>query len=261
MFHGVIGIPRKNLNPKDELLTFFAQVAARIADVAMNGHGVRPPAICEPVSRLVEQWARSTEAIQRMNKRSFTARRLVGVVCAIASSGVLGSEARASGYLPCTGPVPLRFESEKPPPKPLALPVLIMDEPPPAPPDNETPAPAISEDVTSAPVPEAPPSPTSAAAESPAPDSAAALLGQLYGGDGSNPFAIPAAQIPAQSVAEAPASNLLVVTPQMLVDYFKAKPVAGAASNTTSVAVFAPVGFTPPAPVGLPSSQATYRSQ
>ncbi len=196
-----------------------------------------------------------------MNKRSFTARRLVGVVCAIAGCGMLGLEAVASGYLPCTGPVPLRFESEKPPSKPLTLPALVMEDPPPAPPESETPAPVIPEDVAPAPVPEAVPGSASVAAESPPTDSAAALLGQLYGGDGSNPYTIPAAQIPAQSVAEATASNLLVVTPQMLVDYFKAKPAAGAASNTTSVAVFAPVGFTPPAPISLPTSQATYRSQ
>ncbi len=56
MFHVIIGIPRKNLNAKDELLMFSAQVAARTADVAMNGHGARPPAIWEPVNRLVRQW-------------------------------------------------------------------------------------------------------------------------------------------------------------------------------------------------------------
>jgi hypothetical protein len=55
-----------------------------------------------------------------------------------------------------------------------------------------------------------------------------------------------------------PANDLLVVTPEMLVDYFKP---GGDATNQTNVRVLAPVGFTPPPSAASPSSQAIYQSQ
>lgn len=198
-----------------------------------------------------------------MGKQSLNARRWLGAVCAGVCGGVLGLEALATGYLPSTGPVPLRFEMEKPPSKPLVWPALILDEPSPAVTTNEPPSdaasvpmPAVAE-TNAAPVPAA----AEVAPVTPAPDSAVALLDRLYGGDGANPHAIPAPQSPPEPGSEAPASNLLVVTPQMLVEYFKAGSAVGTSSNAPSTGVFAPVGFTPPAPVGLPSSQATYRTQ
>ena len=54
------------------------------------------------------------------------------------------------------------------------------------------------------------------------------------------------------------ADELLVVTPEMLVDYFKP---GSNAKNQTNVRVTTPVGFTPPPSAAEPSSQAIYRSQ
>ena len=57
-----------------------------------------------------------------------------------------------------------------------------------------------------------------------------------------------------------PANDLLVVTPEMLVDYFKPNPTSGTATNSVNVHVLAPVNFTPPASATTPSSQAIYLS-
>jgi hypothetical protein len=54
------------------------------------------------------------------------------------------------------------------------------------------------------------------------------------------------------------ANDLLVVTPEMLVDYFKP---GGNATNQPDSRVLAPVGFTPPPSVTSPSSQAIYISK
>jgi hypothetical protein len=53
------------------------------------------------------------------------------------------------------------------------------------------------------------------------------------------------------------ANDLLVVTPEMLVDYFKPNKNA---TNASDVRVLVPVNFTPPASVSIPSSQASYIS-
>jgi hypothetical protein len=55
-----------------------------------------------------------------------------------------------------------------------------------------------------------------------------------------------------------PANDLLVITPEMLVDYFKPNNTA---TNSNNVRVVAPVEFTPPATATMPSSQAIYQSQ
>jgi hypothetical protein len=57
------------------------------------------------------------------------------------------------------------------------------------------------------------------------------------------------------------ANELLVVTPEMLVDYFKPNSADGTATNSNTVRVLAPVNFTPPASASIPSSQAVYQSQ
>ena len=208
-----------------------------------------------------------------MGKQTFNARRLLGAAGAVVCCGLLGLEAGAAGYLPVTGPVPLRFETEKPPPKPLVLPGLVQDDPSAAKPADETPGqtavPQVPEAVTPAAEAETNAAPVTAttdvATAAPVADPAAGLLDQLYGGDGmgtyANPYAIPAPQASPKPSPEAPASNLLVVTPQMLAEYFRVNPVVGTSSNAPSPAVLVPVGFTPPTPIGLPSSQATYRSQ
>ena len=54
-----------------------------------------------------------------------------------------------------------------------------------------------------------------------------------------------------------PASDLLVVTPEMLFDYFRSVP---AGTNAANVMVLVPMDFTPAFPPGAPSSSATYRT-
>ena len=53
------------------------------------------------------------------------------------------------------------------------------------------------------------------------------------------------------------ANEMLVVTPEMLVDYFKPN---NNATNAANVHVLVPVNFTPPASASMPSSQAIYRN-
>ena len=55
-----------------------------------------------------------------------------------------------------------------------------------------------------------------------------------------------------------PANDLLIVTPDMLVGYFKPET---AGTNSVNTGPVAPVNFTPPSPGAIPSSQAVYRSQ
>jgi hypothetical protein len=56
------------------------------------------------------------------------------------------------------------------------------------------------------------------------------------------------------------ASNLLIVTPQMLADYFKAG-FDGAFKSSTNGFGGGDVFFNPPTPRVVPSSEATYRVQ
>ena len=53
--------------------------------------------------------------------------------------------------------------------------------------------------------------------------------------------------------AMVPASDLLVITPQMLVDYFKP---GQSPTNAANVSVLVPVGFTPAIPATTPASDA-----
>jgi hypothetical protein len=53
--------------------------------------------------------------------------------------------------------------------------------------------------------------------------------------------------------ATVPASDLLVITPQMLVDYFKP---GQSPTNAANVSVLVPVGFTPAIPATTPASDA-----
>ena len=68
------------------------------------------------------------------------------------------------------------------------------------------------------------------------------------------------APAPEPPVAPHPADNLLVITPQMLAEYFKPFP---GATNAGGVSVFLPVqvGFTPPTDKAPVASRATYKVQ
>jgi hypothetical protein len=153
----------------------------------------------------------------------------------VAGNGVVGTVARAEGYLSRTGPVPLRFTVEKPTSPPIELPPLAMEDP--------APAPTVETNT----VAEAPTSPDT---NQPEPDPA--TLAQ----PAPEQVGPPAPEV----AASAPASDMLVVTPQMLVEYFKP---GSASTNAANMPVYVPVGFTPPTAViaNRPSSQATYRTQ
>lgn len=73
------------------------------------------------------------------------------------------------------------------------------------------------------------------------------------------PGSAPSASTGATTNTVGPASEMLIVTPQMLVDFFK--PLPGL-SNAAPVRVIVPVdiGFQPPLVQPAPSSQAIYRS-
>jgi hypothetical protein len=55
--------------------------------------------------------------------------------------------------------------------------------------------------------------------------------------------------------APAPASDLLIITPQMLVDYFKP---GQSPTNAANASVLEPVGFTPAIPSAPPASDAAF---
>lgn len=199
--------------------------------------------------------------------RPFAAGTLGGVLCAAMLNVAAMTGAEASGYLARTGPVPLRF-GEPELARPLVLPPLVREAPVPtsasSPVHTQTIAtanPAVSPaGAPNPPVIEPSTTATTGFATPVAPDAGAVLLEQLYGAAPPTGLpAIPAPIEPAAPPAELPAetaSDMLVVTPQMLASYFK--PVRGV-TNAPGVAVFVPVGFTPPsAPAG---SQATYRIQ
>ena len=140
---------------------------------------------------------------------------------------------RGAAYLPLVGPPPMRFEKATESPKniawtpPASIPPPIIVEPTPPSvtttiPDNNTvsPPPVIEPANTAVPV---------------QPD---------------NSFT--------NSVVQARSANeMLVVTPEMLVDYFKPN---NNATNAANVRVLVPVNFTPPASASMPSSQAIYRN-
>ncbi|MBC8095395.1 MAG: hypothetical protein H7Y43_06260 [Akkermansiaceae bacterium] len=68
----------------------------------------------------------------------------------------------------------------------------------------------------------------------------------------------PLAQSQNSETAQPAANELLIVSPQMLIDYFK--PMAGS-TNGSGVSVLMPVNFTPATPAATPSSRAIYKTQ
>jgi hypothetical protein len=174
------------------------------------------------------------------------------VVCGLSLLVVLqtaGTLQVGKGYLTKVGPAALRFQT-------VRAPTLL----------NLPPLPSEPRDAAVTAVPAAPKESfglvqSSASAEIPArffmPSS---LWLSQFGG--APPAATPelpetnAATAPDQTDFAPPASDLLIFTPEMLVDYFK--PVL-AGTNATNVMVLVPMGFTPPFPAA-PGSSATYRT-
>jgi hypothetical protein len=180
---------------------------------------------------------------------------LGGVLCAVAWSGANCPTAWAGGYLACTGPVPLRFAVEKPAAAPYELPPLAMNDPLPAPEPSGLATPSFASQTgmedTNAVVAEI---------IGPVATPSEEALASFDTDPLSIPQSQPVAPVPPEMTPGRAASDLLVVTTQMLAEYFKTgRPT----TNAASAVLFAPVEFMPPAPLGgaAPSSRATYRTQ
>lgn len=148
----------------------------------------------------------------------------------------------AGGYLATVGPVPLRIQTAR------TVRNAVL---PPLPAEPGSPA------NTAAPV-------QSASANTPLDTSAFLIPGSplesilRYLSSARIQFGTVPSQSsqPANHIEElAPAADLLIITPQMLVDYFK--PVPG----STNATVVVPVTFTPPTSAAPARSRATYNSQ
>ncbi|MFO1486980.1 MAG: hypothetical protein U1F65_00740 [Verrucomicrobiota bacterium] len=143
---------------------------------------------------------------------------------ALVLAGIAVAEA-GSAYLPVTGPTPLRFEVAMV--KPAMNPALLTQ--------NRAPeAPAVPS-----------PTATNAVAETPVEVRVSAS-------------APPVIEPPAPYTIRPAADNLLIITPQMLGEYFK--PVASG-TNNSGAGVFVPVpfNFLPPTEKPVRSSRATYK--
>lgn len=168
-----------------------------------------------------------------MNTNSALTRLLAAAWLLAAVAAASGAKAR-SAYLPTTGPTPLRFEVALVKP---AAPALAAAEPSPA----EKP-----EEITPA---VAGPSPANPPAD-------------IHYSAGE---AVPPTDAPAESESAYPspshplAEHPLIVTPQMLAEYFK--PVGGTNAPGVSVVLPVPVSFTPPTDQPQPRSRATYKTE
>jgi hypothetical protein len=145
-------------------------------------------------------------------------------------------------YLPKTGPVPLRLEAVQAQAKPFVLPPLAMDNGAPTNLDSG----ALGSPLT--------PTPTNAVPLAPVvpPTNSVSAVSPTT----------PDEQVPtdAELVSSSSASDLLVVSPQMLAEYFKPMQTG---TNLTTVPVIVPteVGFVPPIPKAAAPSRATYKIQ
>ncbi|HLP76618.1 MAG TPA: hypothetical protein VK327_06810 [Candidatus Paceibacterota bacterium] len=174
-----------------------------------------------------------------MGTRSFIITGLLGI--ALATGGAVMVHATSSGYLAKVGPTPLRF---KPPPVRKRLEAKPL---------SANPHPESS-------VPTAPESNADSLINWPwlSPESSQPQDSLFGSTSPASKLPQPAGQ-PAEASSHRPSANeLLVITPQMLIDYFK--PMAGA-TNGAGVSVLLPVNFTPPTPSAAPSSQAIYKTQ
>ena len=183
----------------------------------------------------------------------------LGFLITVATAGgiVVGLSATASnpGYLPIVGPAPLRFQSDRNAPQ-QALPPLEMQ-------DN------TASDVTTFPTNVANPESViyKAASNTNAPQQYFWPFPSWYwpAPDWSNPSPggsegpMPPNEVAPTNTVYSPhtASDLLVVTPQMLVDYFKQSQ---SATNSVNPSARAPVEFTPANPAPAPESAARLNS-
>ena len=151
----------------------------------------------------------------------------------VALVALMDLPAHGASYLPIVGPPPMRFDKAKGAVKNVAW----------SQPTQTMPTPAIQ---------------TNSPSETPTIPDSNVVTPPLVVEPVSIPVALPPENLSTNSMVQThPANNLLVVTPEMLVDYFKPN---NKATNATNVRVLVPVNFTPPASASIPSSQATYRT-
>jgi hypothetical protein len=148
-------------------------------------------------------------------------------------------------YLSRVGPPPLRFSS-LPKPKSLALinPQVAVTNP--AAVTTSEPDLPVTNAITTASTPQLSDTQTNSPAGTPAPETSIA-----------GPLITPETQIPL-STNLLPAGNLLLVTPQVLADFFKANMDATYRAATNG-AGDGEIPFIPPLSRPLPSSEAVYR--
>jgi hypothetical protein len=162
--------------------------------------------------------------------------RCRGHLCLVTLALLTALPVDGGAYLPLVGPPPLRFEKAMSHAKTISWVPPVLTPPPIAVETNPIPVSINSsmpiENVVTPP----PATPAITASAPPMPE---------------NLPAIP-------TVQPRPANDLLVVSPDMLVDYFRPN---NHVKNAADVHVLAPVNFTPPPSVSMPSSQAIYNSQ
>lgn len=158
-------------------------------------------------------------------------------------------------YLTHLGPPPLRFAAVPTNPNSFTWPVALNLAPTPVRTEtNSTTIPSIPSSVSS----------TNTASSLPS-----AGTTEIQTNTVSRPQVTETIASPAPSTLPAPlgsdgrplaASNLLIVTPQMLADYFRAN-LDGSDRTSTNAISGADVPFNPPTPKVVPSSEAIYRIQ
>ena len=172
----------------------------------------------------------------------FSATRKLGGACLALSLVLVSSVQAGNAYLPVTGPTPLRIEVAMTRPVDFSSYGKVTES-------------HAKTDVSSP-------------AAEPAVDSKTPLNAMVSVTESNG--SVPAVAVPGNSGEETPsesalppilrpADNLLVITPQMLTEFFK--PFPNGTNGGVSVYVPVQIGFTPPTEKNPPSSRATYKVQ
>ena len=186
-----------------------------------------------------------------MGKRSSETCGLCGIALVLALGTVNSLAVPAEGYLAKVGPVPLRFQ-EVHPLNLMALPPLAMDD------GTNSDTNSIPDKVCDDSLASAGLASSSAGVPQAFFAPASTWLNRLSTLDDTNApqagFGIP---LPESAPPRPAASDLLAMTPQMFMDYFK--PLQSG-TNGAGIAVQFPVEFMPATPPATPASSATYRT-
>ena len=196
---------------------------------------------------------RPAENFNRMRKNFFK-NWIAGGITLAAAFGIVGSlEGSGAGYLAVIGPAPLRYQKLSSW-KPLNLPPLPMENS--SSPDPIAPAIAAADSTNSTSLPGFASSLADLPAEVFLPTTL--WLGHLSSWSAADSNLSAGTNFSTNTTqASAPASDLLILTPQMLVDYFKPGQCP---TNAAGRFVQVPVEFTPAIPAAPPASSATYKS-